>query len=243
MIKLGVSGALGKMGTRILEFAAHDSDFQIVLALERMSHPQIGSRVSGLSVTSDRDAIKDIDALIDFSSIEGSLDHLAFCVKYHKADVIGTTGFNEEQKKDIARAAQKIPVVFSPNMSVGVNVLFDLVRQASLSLPLDYQVTMEETHHVHKKDAPSGTAKFLADIVKKERFLENVPVESIREGEVVGDHEVVFESPWDTIRISHSAKTRDIFVLGALKAVKFAVNQKPGLFTMADVLHDLSQKR
>lgn len=237
MIKLGVSGALGKMGGRILELAGQDPDFKRTLALERMTHPGIGSKVCGLEVTSSKDAIKDIDGLIDFSSIEGSLDHLTFCVKYHKPLVLGTTGFDEDQKQQIAQAAKKIPVVFSPNMSIGVNVMFDMVRLASRHLPSDYKVVMQETHHVHKKDAPSGTAKFLADIVKTERSLDVVPVQSIREGEVVGDHEVVFESPWDTIRISHSAKTRDIFVLGALDALKFAVKQKQGLFSMADVLN------
>ncbi|MFA5039777.1 MAG: 4-hydroxy-tetrahydrodipicolinate reductase [Candidatus Omnitrophota bacterium] len=242
-IKLGVCGALGKMGSRILELAALDPELRVVLALERTAHPGVGTKAGGMEVTCDREAIKNVDGLIDFSSVEGTLEHLASCVKHKKALVIGTTGFNEGQKKEIFEAAKRVPVVFSPNMSIGVNLLFELVRQAASSLPPDYQVSMREAHHAHKKDAPSGTAKFLADIVRDERKLADVPVQSIREGEIIGDHEVVFESPQDTIRISHSAKTRDIFVLGALKALKFAVRKKQGLFSMADVLRDMSDRK
>ncbi|MDD5020448.1 MAG: 4-hydroxy-tetrahydrodipicolinate reductase [Candidatus Omnitrophica bacterium] len=236
MIKLGVAGAMGKMGQRILELAANDPDIEVFLALEKLTHPEIGAKIAGVEVVSDKEMIRHVDGLIDFSSVDGTLDHLRHCVKFKKPIVIGTTGFSEEQKKEIGEASRAIGVVFSPNMSIGVNLLFELTRQAARALPPDYRVSMTEAHHVHKKDAPSGTAKFLADIAKQERSLDDIPIRSIREGEIVGDHEVVFESPWDTITISHHAKTRDIFARGALTALKFVVKKKHGLYTMADVL-------
>lgn len=235
-IKLGVSGAMGKMGQRILELAGNDPEMRISLALERLTHPEIGTKIAGVEVVSDKELIRDVDGLIDFSSVDGTLDHLRHCVKFKKPIVIGTTGFSEDKKKEIEEASRAIGVVFSPNMSIGVNLLFELTRQAARALPGDYRVSMTEAHHVHKKDAPSGTAKFLADIVKQERRLDDVAIRSIREGEIVGDHEVVFESPWDTITVSHRAKTRDIFARGALTALKFVVKKKHGLYTMADVL-------
>lgn len=238
IIKLGVTGALGKMGGRILALASEDRDFEIALALEKLGHPLVGEKVAGIEVVSTVELIKDIDCLIDFTTPEATLEHLKICLKFKKAMVIGTTGLTEVQKEEIMSASKKIPIVFSPNMSIGVNLLFELVRQAASQLPLEYQVRISEAHHIHKQDAPSGTAKFLAEIVKKERGLEGVDIKSIREGEIVGDHEVVFESPQDTIQLSHSAKTRDIFVKGALVAAKFVVTKKNNLFGMADVLKE-----
>jgi 4-hydroxy-tetrahydrodipicolinate reductase len=235
-MKLGVSGAFGKMGTRILSLAAQDADFNIVLALERLGHPQIGEKLAGTEVVSDRALIKGVNCLIDFSSPDATLQNLASAVRFKKAVVIGTTGFSDEQKKEITDAAKIIPVVFSPNMSIGVNLLFALVKDAASRLPKDYRVNIVEAHHVHKKDAPSGTAKFLADIVKKKRGDAPVDIKSIREGEIIGDHDVIFESPVDTLVLRHSAKTRDIFAQGALQAAKFIVTKKSGLYGMADVV-------
>lgn len=236
IIKLGVSGAFGKMGSRIISLAAQDRDFKVVVALERLTHPEIGEKIAGVEVTSALDSIRQVDGLIDFSTPEATLEHIAQCVKFKKAIVIGTTGFSEEQKKVILKASKNIPIVFSPNMSIGVNLLFGLVRQAASQLPQEYKVSMSEAHHIHKIDAPSGTAKFLAEIVKGEREQQDIPIKSIREGEIIGDHEVIFDSPWDTIKLSHSAKTRDIFAKGALEAIKFVVKKKKGLYSMVDVL-------
>lgn len=241
-IKIGVSGACGKMGTRILSLAAADGDLAAVLALERLSHPQIGEKISGVEVTSNREMIRAVDCLVEFSSVEATLADLADAVRYKKAMVIGTTGFSDEQKAEISSAARRIPVVFSPNMSIGVNLLFCLVEEAARKLPQEYQVTMQEAHHIHKKDAPSGTAKFLAEIVKNERGSGPLDIRSIREGEIVGDHDVVFESPVDTLVLRHHAKTRDIFAQGALAAAKFVVKKRSGLYTMADVLKDMTIK-
>lgn len=238
MIKLGVSGALGKMGQRILALAAKDDDFQVVLALERLSHPEIGTKIGGCDVVSSSDAIRNVDGLIEFTSPDATLEHLSYCVKYKKAMVIGTTGLTEKQQAKIAAAGKAIPIVFSPNMSVGVNLFFEFVRNAATLLPQEYKVRMSEAHHVHKKDAPSGTAKFLADLVRGERRQREIDIESIREGEIIGDHDVIFEGPLDTLRLSHSAKSRDIFAQGALVALKFAVKKKKGFYAMADVLRE-----
>jgi 4-hydroxy-tetrahydrodipicolinate reductase len=235
-ISLGVSGALGKMGQRILSLAALDRSFKLVLALERSDHSGVGSETFGLRVSGDVNGIAEVDGLIDFSSPAAVRENVRACVSGKTPLVIGTTGLSAGERKIIARAAQKIPIVYAPNMSIGVNILFDLVAQAAKKLPSGYAARLSETHHIHKKDAPSGTAKRLAEIIKARRKAGEVPIESIREGEVVGDHTVVFESPWDTVTFSHSAKTRDIFVLGALEAMKFAVKKKRGLYDMADVL-------
>ncbi|HQP91307.1 MAG TPA: 4-hydroxy-tetrahydrodipicolinate reductase [Candidatus Omnitrophota bacterium] len=235
-IKLGVSGACGKMGNRILALAAQDPDFEISLALERLSHPQIGEKIAGVEVVSNREMLKNIDCLIDFSSPEATIANLEDCARFKKAVVVGTTGFSEEQKDRIRQSSKKIPVVFSPNMSIGVNIVFSLVKKAALALPKDYRISIVEAHHVHKKDAPSGTAKFLADIVEKERGERPSDIKSIREGEIVGDHDIIFESSVDTIVLRHHAKTRDIFVRGALEAAKFIADKKKGLFEMKDVL-------
>lgn len=236
MIKLGVSGALGKMGTRILVLALLDKVFKVSLALEKPECFAPGEETFGLKVTASPEKIKDVDVLIDFSSIEATLEHLEYALRFKKAVVIGTTGFSEQQKKKIEAAARKISIVFSPNMSIGVNLFFSLVRQAASLLSKEYKASIVEAHHVHKKDAPSGTAKYLAQIIRDEREGDEVDVKSIREGEIVGDHDVVFDSPWDTIRFVHSAKTRDIFAKGALEAAKFVVTKKKGLFGMDDVI-------
>ncbi len=243
MIKLGVSGALGKMGKRIIALALSDKTFRVSLALEKSGFLFADTGGSGLKIESSPELIKEVSVLIDFSSIEATLEHLEYALKFKKAVVIGTTGFSEQQKKIIQAAAKKIPILFSPNMSIGVNLLFALVRQAAGLLSKEYKANITEAHHVHKKDAPSGTAKHLADIIYAERKGGEVGIKSIREGEIIGDHDVVFESPWDTIKLVHSAKTRDIFAKGALEAAKFIVKKKKGLYGMEDVINTRYKKR
>ncbi|MCM8765347.1 MAG: 4-hydroxy-tetrahydrodipicolinate reductase [Candidatus Omnitrophica bacterium] len=231
MIKLGVSGACGKMGSRIIELAVKEKDFQLIIALEARGHPKVGSLVQGIKISDNPEEIKNIDCLIEFTNPLATLEHLNICVKYNKAMVIGTTGLNEEEKSKVKDAARYIPIVFSPNMSVGVNLLFRLVREEARTL-CDYEVKIVEAHHIHKKDAPSGTAKMLAEIIRKQTGKEITDIRAIREGEIVGDHRVIFDSPWDKIELFHSAKTRDIFAKGALVAARFVVKQKTGLFDM-----------
>lgn len=150
--------------------------------------------------------------------------------------IIGTTGMGHLEISQIKKASEIIPVVFASNMSIGVNILFKLVQILSLKTPSSYSVKIIEAHHVHKKDAPSGTAKTLAEIIQTHSKRKVTDIESIREGEIVGDHRIIFESPDDTLIIEHHAKTRDIFAKGALVAAKFLINKDKGLFSMQEVL-------
>lgn len=236
MVKLGISGACGRMGQRIIACAQANKNAQVVFGLEYSGCPAIGLSNNGIMVTADPNIIKTCEVLIDFSSPEAVIDHLDYALKFKKPIVIGVTGINPQQLKKIKAAAKKIPVIYSSNMSLGVNVVFKLLDIASGILS-QYAVSVQEAHHVHKKDAPSGTAKTLADIINKYGFdLQYQDIKSIREGEIVGDHKIVFDSALDTIEISHHAKTRDIFASGAVVAGVWIKGKKPGLYSMADVL-------
>ena len=239
MVKVAVCGYAGKMGARIAGLASKESGIRVILGLEAKGHPSVGSKFAYGEVSDRLDGIKAADVVIDFTVPEATMEHLASAIKFKKAMVVGTTGFTEEQIKKIREASKKIPIVLSPNMSIGVNLLFRLVKEAAGKLSKDYGVTMIEAHHIHKKDAPSGTAKKLAQIVKDASNRKVSDIKSIREGEIVGDHKVTFESPYDIIELSHSAKTRDIFAKGALAAAKFISGKKPGLYDMQDVLGDI----
>ena len=248
MIKIAVSGACGKMGSKIIDLALKDQNLKVVVALEQKGHPQIGNSIKGIKISGNPEDIKDADCLIEFTNPQASLEHLNYLLSYKKAGVIGTTGLNPQQVEKIKEACRSVPIVFSPNMSIGVNLLFKLVREATLKLSSDYKVSITEAHHIHKKDSPSGTAKRLAEIVKEASTLKGtrgvevsdtecpVGIKSIREGQIVGEHKITFDSLLDTIELSHSAKTRDIFAQGALEATKWVVKQKKGLYSMGDVL-------
>ncbi len=222
MTKICVSGSKGKMGARIKALAKGDAEFEVSGSFD------IGEEAEPL--------IKECDCLIEFTSPEATIEHLGICEKEKKAIVIGTTGLSAQDVEKVKAASGAIPVVFSPNMSIGVNVVFKMLRDAAKTLGEDYSVSMVEAHHLHKKDKPSGTAKEMARIIKEEGHVTDVPIESVREGEIVGEHTVTFESETDVIEITHSAKTRDIFAQGALTAAKFISGKKPGLYTMGDVL-------
>ncbi len=236
MINLAVSGCLGRMGGRITELAFADKDFQVLTVLERKDHSEVHRPLHNLSIATDPSALKGADVLIEFTSPQATLEHLSSCLQHNVKMVIGTTGLSEDEIGTIQKAAQKLPIVLSSNMSVGVNVLFKLTREAAQKLGEDYQVKIIEAHHVHKKDAPSGTAKTLAQVIEGACGRKVSDIQSIREGEIIGDHQVIFESSVDTITISHQAKTRDIFAKGALVAAKFIAGKKKGLFSMQDVL-------
>ncbi len=223
MIRLVISGCYGKMGKRINALASADKEFKIAGAIEVGDNPEV---------------IKEADVLVEFTNPAATCEHLDLAVKYKKAAVIGTTGLEAQQVQKVKQASGNIPVLFSPNMSLGVNLVFRLVKEAAQKLGAGYKADIVEAHHVHKKDAPSGTAKRLADLIKQApgREKEEVKIDSIREGEIVGEHQVSFESAQDTITIKHSAKTRDVFARGALEAAKFLIKQRPGLYDMQDVI-------
>ena len=230
MVKLVVSGALGRMGKRIIALAEKDQGLEVAGRLEK--DPQAGGDI----VTDLSDVKGDYGCIIEFTTPKASLERVRAALELKKAIVIGTTGFSREDIASIKKASGIIPIVLSPNMSVGVNVFFSLIAKAALGLGDIYKVSIREAHHVHKKDKPSGTAKLMRDIACEKMSEIDIPVESVREGEIVGDHDIIFESAVDTLKISHSAKTRDIFALGALQAAKFVVTRKKGLFSMQDVL-------
>lgn len=224
MVKICVSGSHGKMGKRIIALAEKDKDIKIV------SEFDVG--------TDAGPEIKKCDVLIEFTAPQATTEHLETARKLKKGVVIGTTGLSQEENDAIRRAAKEIPIVISPNMSVGVNLLFKLCQDAARTLPKDYKVSIREVHHVHKKDSPSGTAKRLADVVASERKMlaGGIPIEAVRIGEVVGDHKVVFDSEVETVELFHRAKTRDAFAEGAIKAAKFLAGKSSGLYSMRDVL-------
>ncbi|MBI2871289.1 MAG: 4-hydroxy-tetrahydrodipicolinate reductase [Candidatus Omnitrophica bacterium] len=243
-LRLAVSGCRGRMGQRILELAARDGRFDVKAALERPGHPEIGQRIrlgdgaaarSVLVYGGIEESLQDADCLIEFTTPEATSEHLEWAVRLGRAMVIGTTGLTEEMCRKIRKAGDKIPVVQSPNMSVGVNLLFALTERASRTLPPDYGVRMVEAHHKNKKDAPSGTAKQLAAIVRKERGVDT-PIQSIREGEIVGEHTVTFANAVEVLQFEHEAQSRDAFAQGALVAALFLQGKKKGFFDMLDVL-------
>ncbi len=235
MIKLAVSGCCGKMGRRIIDLAGQDKAFRFVACLENIGHPDIGKDILGIKISDNLDVIKAAGVLIEFTTPQATIEHIKAAVRFSIPVVVGTTGLSEGDLAELKKASKKIPVLFSPNMSVGVNCLFGLIGDAAKRLGPDYQVNITEAHHIHKKDSPSGTAKRLAEIIK-ESGSEVTGIKAIREGEIVGDHRVIFESAVDRIELFHSAKTRDIFAIGALRAAKFIIGKKPGLYSMEDVL-------
>lgn len=235
MIKLGIAGACGKMGRRIFELACSDKGFEISLALEKKGTPLIGRELGKLKVSSNSDGLFLVDVLIDFTTPEATQDNLGYVARYKKALVLGTTGLSDEQIKKVEEVAQVVPVVFSPNMSIGVNTLFSVLPEIARRLGPEYNIEIVEAHHKAKKDAPSGTAKKLGQILAQETKKE-IPMHAIRLGDIVGDHTVIFCGNSERIEIKHQAHSRDLFALGALKAAKWVANKPAGLYSMQDVL-------
>ena len=231
MVKIAVNGAAGRMGSRILALAEESGDFEIAGRFD----------VTTEKVSADTLKKKGKGVLIDFSNSAGAHEAAVCAVAAGWALVVGTTALDEAAQKALEDASKRICVVVSSNMSVGVNVMLALLELASRKLPKEFLVEMTEAHHVHKKDSPSGTASTLAAQIAKfraldlEALLKSIKV--IREGEIVGDHSVVFAGPEETLEIRHHAKSRDIFAQGALVAARFAASANPGkIHSMADVL-------
>ncbi|MCR4337189.1 MAG: 4-hydroxy-tetrahydrodipicolinate reductase [Candidatus Omnitrophica bacterium] len=236
MIKLAVSGCYGRMGQRITHFALQDKEFKLSALLERPDHPQNSQLLEGLPVVTDANKLAGSDVLIEFTTPEATLKNLEICRKHKVRMVIGTTGLDPQQIEQIHQASEDVAIVFSSNMSVGVNILFKLTEILSKTAPANYTVSIREAHHIHKKDSPSGTAKTLAEFVETNSTHKVKNIEAIREGEIIGDHDVIFESEEDVIVLRHHAKTRDIFAKGSLVAAKFLATKNKGLFHMQDVL-------
>ena len=193
----------------------------------------------GIKIDGDaRAAVSKGDVLIEFTTPDVTVGHVQLAQELRKPIVIGTTGLSEAQQGTLRVAANTIPIVFSPNMSLGVNVLFELAQIAAQRLGSSYDVEIVEGHHRAKKDAPSGTAKRLAELVASARKQPTnaVPVHAIRAGDIVGDHTVILAGPSERLELTHRAHSRDVFARGALKAAQFVVSQKPGLYDMLYVL-------
>ena len=260
MVKIAIAGAAGRMGKRITALAIESEQFDIVCALEAPGHQAIGQDIGqlagtgtfGVSVTTVLPAMPEV--LIDFTSPEGTMHWLEVARTHNIAMVIGTTGLTESQLAQISHTAMEIPIVHSPNMSVGANVLLKSVGQLASILGKDYDIEIIETHHRFKKDAPSGTAIALAKALcqatdknfdekvifgrssKSPRQTGEIAIHAIRLGDTIGEHSVHFGCLGETIIISHLVHSRDTFARGALRAAKWIVNKKPSLYTMQDVL-------
>jgi len=238
MIKVGLSGAMGKMGRTIASVIASRRDLKLVLALEKKSHPSIGAIYpvgnSGIKVSEKPDDIEGVDVLIDFSVPSATIRNLEFCKKFKTNIVIGTTGFTSGEYNIIKRNANFIAVLLSPNMSPGINLLFSILRKVAGHLRKAYDVEIIDIHHRYKKDAPSGTAKKFADILKG-KYKKEIPIHSLRVGEVFGDHSIIFAGNKERIEFVHKATTREVFAEGAVMATYFISRKKKGLFSMEDL--------
>jgi len=235
VIKLGIAGACGKMGRRIFELASYDKDFELVFALEKKGIPAIGKDMGKLKISSNQDGVFLVDVFIDFTEATASEANLDYAAKYKKALVLGTTGLSDSQINKITDVSKVIPVVFSPNFSIGVNTLFTLLPEIAKRLGPDYSIEIVEAHHKSKKDVPSGTAKKLAQVLT-DASKKDIPIHSLRLGDIAGDHTIIFCGNSERIEIKHQAHSRDLFALGALKAAKWVYEKPAGLYSMQDVL-------
>ena len=263
MINVVIAGCSGRMGHALLEGVFADPELSLHAALDRHDSPQIGrdageqlGRISGIKISHNlADALQGADVLVDFTRPEPSLEYLEACRKAGVKIVIGTTGFNAEQKKQIQTAADDIAIVFAPNMSVGVTLLINLVNAAAKVLAEGYDIEVVEMHHRHKVDAPSGTALRLGEAAAAAlgRSLDDCAVygregvtgvrdpstigfATMRGGDVVGDHTVVFAGTGERVELTHKASSRATFALGALRGAKFLSGRQRGLYDMQDVL-------
>jgi 4-hydroxy-tetrahydrodipicolinate reductase len=266
MIKAAVTGAAGRMGSRIINVLATSEGIRLSGAIERKGHPLVGQDSCGpaglpaggvLTVITDdlSAALKTGDVLIDFTMPEASLEHLRLCAEHGKAAVIGSTGFSKEQLAEVGKIIEKVPCVLSPNMSIGVNLCFKILEEIARTIGEDYDMEIVEAHHRMKKDAPSGTAMKMAQVIARavnrnleevgvyarkgmigERSKKEIGIQTLRAGDIVGEHTVLFAGKGERIEITHRAHSRDTFAAGAIRAAKWVVGKKPGLYDMQDVL-------
>ncbi len=260
MIKAVVSGAAGRMGSRIISLMAESDDFQLVGAIEAPGHPALGQPVnlSGGELMIEDDLNKLLggaDVIVEFSLPQASLEHLDLARAQGTAMVIGTTGFSPVEQKRLEELGHQVPCLVSPNMSLGVNLMYGLLEQAALALGEDYDVEICEAHHRMKEDAPSGTALKMAEVVAAAlgreldkvavyqrkgrigiRSAKEIGIQSVRAGDIVGEHTVLFAGGGERLEIVHRAHSRDTFARGALRAARWVVGQSKGLYNMQDVL-------
>jgi 4-hydroxy-tetrahydrodipicolinate reductase len=254
-MRIAIAGAGGRMGQALIEAVLADRELRLAAALDVPGSPALGRPAGPVKVGSDFGTLSAADVLIDFTRPEGTLSHLDACLQQGKAMVIGTTGFSEAHKARIAEAAQRIPVVLSPNFAIGVNVVFRLAQTAARALGDAYDVEIVEAHHRHKVDAPSGTALMLGQLVAEalgrdlgqvathgregdtgERPAKAIGFHAIRGGDIVGEHTVIFAGAGERVEVAVRSQSRMTYAAGALRAAKWLQNQGPGLYDMFDVL-------
>ncbi len=262
-LRVAVAGASGRMGRMLIEAIQASGDCVLAGALDVPGSPALGQdataflgQTSGVAITSDLAAgLGDARFLIDFTRPEGTLAHLRHCREHGVKLVIGTTGFTDAQKAEITAAAADIAIVMAPNMSVGVNVVLKLLQQAARALSHGYDIEIIEAHHRHKVDAPSGTALKMGEVVAEalgrdlkacavygregvtgERDPSTIGFATVRGGDIVGDHTVLFAGIGERIEITHKSSSRATYAQGSLRAVRFLQQQARGLFGMDDVL-------
>ena len=262
MTKIAIVGACGRMGQTLIRCIENNavSGVQLTAAVDLWDCPQLGQPAgrTGVKITSDLAAAAPAcDVIVDFSGHQGTAGNAPRIADWGKGWVIGTTGIGAEGKAAIEAAAKRIPIVWAPNMSVGVNLLFALLEQAGRALKdKGYDVEIIERHHRRKKDSPSGTALGLGQavarglqvdlnqvavhgregVVKEDRSATEIGFHAVRGGDIVGDHTVMFATDGELIEFSHRATSRDTFAVGALRAAAWLAGRKPGLYTMRDVL-------
>ena len=260
---VAIAGASGRMGQMLIQAVLDSGDCRLAGALDRAGSPVLGQdagaflgQTTGCAITADLQAgLAGARALIDFTRPEATMAHLAVCRRQGVALVIGTTGFSDAQKAEIAAAAQDIAIVMAPNMSVGVNVTLKLLEMAAKALATGYDIEIVEAHHRHKVDAPSGTALKMGEVIADalgrdlkdcavyeryghtgERDPSTIGFATIRGGDIVGDHTVLFAGTGERIEISHKSSSRAGYAQGSLRAVRFLAGRKSGLYDMFDVL-------
>jgi 4-hydroxy-tetrahydrodipicolinate reductase len=259
--RIGINGAAGRMGQRLVCLGKEDSALQIVAALDHPKHPRLGHDIGdicgigkiGVPLSSSLPDDLGIEVMIDFSSPAGTLAVLPVCTARRLPVVVATTGFEAEQKAEVEEAAHETAVLFSPNMSLSVNVLFALCKQAATMLRgKDFDIEIVERHHRFKKDAPSGTAMQFAKIVQEavgggdlkhgregltgERPRAEIGMHAIRVGDNVGEHTIIFSTLGETLELVHKGSSRDSYARGALEAAKFLAGKPAGRYSMNDVL-------
>ena len=262
-LRIAITGASGRMGRMLIEAVLVADDLELAAALDRDGSASLGQdagaflgQTTGVAITSDVKAgLSKADVLIDFTRPEGTMAHLALCAELGVRTVIGTTGFSPDDKARIGEYAQRAAVMMAPNMSVGVNVVLKLLAQASKALAQGYDIEIVEAHHRHKVDAPSGTALKMGEVVAEalgrdhktcavygregvtgERDPSTIGFATVRGGDVIGDHTVMYLGIGERIEISHKASSRATFAQGSLRAARFLGERKTGLFDMNDVL-------
>ena len=263
-MKIAIAGANGRMGHILIEAVLKADDAILTGALDVVNASGLGNDAglflgekTGVSVESDMDkAFGNAEYVIDFTRPAGTLEHLAYCVEKRIKMIIGTTGFDDNGKKVIEEASKIIPIVFAPNMSVGVNVTMKLLEIAARNFAEGYDIEVIEAHHRHKVDAPSGTALKMGEVIANaigrdlaecavysregitgERDPSTIGFSTIRGGDIVGDHTVLFAGTGERIEITHKSASRATYAQGSLRAARFLANKTNGLFDMQDVLH------